>query len=181
MVFLLAALLPLSTFAEKTARLPLPNELRQGVIPSFFVLEKNGIDELYREDVKEAAKKAGAKRVVLSFFATYCVPCREEFATLKKSKAELERQGVLVYLIDAGESIRLNGEKVKEMVEKNAGDAFPYYFDPNVILFKSFGLAKQGEEPRLPMTIVLDSDLQALGILAGKMGSDFPQILWGEL
>jgi len=169
-------LLAVFSFAEKSTRLALTSELRQGIIPDFFVLEKNGIDELYRDDIKEAVKKTGAKRVVLSFFATYCVPCREEFAILKKSKGELEKRGILVYLIDVGEDIRSYGAKASEM----ASGAFPCYFDPNVILFRSFGLAKQGEEPGLPLTLILDSNLQALGILKGQMGSDFPQVLWGE-
>jgi alkyl hydroperoxide reductase subunit AhpC len=177
---LLAAMLPVFSFAQKSARLPLPNELKQGIIPNFFVLEKNGIDELYRDDIKEAVKKAGAKRVVLSFFATYCVPCREEFTILSRNKGELEKQGVLVYLIDVGEDIRTHGEKAREMAERNAGGVFPYYFDPNVILFKSFGLVKHGEDPSLPLTLILDSNLQAMGILVGKMGTDFPQVLWGE-
>jgi len=181
MAILLAALLPIFSFAEKSTRLALPNELKQGTIPNFFVLEKNGIGELYREDIKNAVKKTGAKRVVLSFFATYCVSCKEEFAILKNSKAELEKQGVLIYLIDVGENIRANGEKVKEMVEKNAGETYPYYFDPNAILPKNFGLSKQGEDLSLPLTIILDSNLQALGVLKGKMGSDFPQVLWSEL
>jgi len=176
-MMLMVILLAVFSFAQKTARLALPNELRQGIIPDFFVLEKNGIDELYRDDIKDAVKKTSAKRVVLSFFATYCVPCRDEFAILKKNKGELEKRGVLVYLIDVGEDIRTSGGKASEM----AGDAFPCYFDPNAILFKSFGLVKRGEDPGLPLTIVLDSNLQVVGILKGKMGSDFPQVLWGEL
>jgi len=83
--------------------------------------------------------------------------------------------------LKSAEDIRSNGEKVSEMVEKNAGSTFPCYFDPNVILFKSFGLAKQGEDPGLPLTLILDSNLQTVGILKGKMGSDFPQVLWSEL
>jgi len=181
MAILLVALLPIFSFAQKSTRLSLTKELKQGIIPDFFVLEKNGIDELYRDDIKEAVKKAGAKRVVLSFFATYCIPCREEFAILKNNKGELEKQGILVYFIDVGEDIHSNVGKVSEMVEKNAGDTFPYYFDPNVILFKSFGLVKQKEEPSLPVTLILNSNLQVIGILKGKMGSDFPQVLWGEL
>ncbi|MCL2260355.1 MAG: TlpA family protein disulfide reductase [Fibromonadales bacterium] len=177
----LMALLSVFSFAQKSARLALPNELKQGIIPNFFVLEPNGIDELYRDDLKEAVKKTGAKRVVLSFFATHCVPCREEFDILKKNKDELKKQGVLVYLISVGEGIRTHGDKVKEMVEKYAGNTFPYYFDPNVILFKSFGLIKQGENPSLPQTFILDSGLHVQAILTGKMGNDFPQVLWGEL
>jgi len=181
MAILLVAMLSIFSFAQKSTRLALTSELSQGIIPNFFVLEKNGIDELYRDDIKESVKKAGAKRVVLSFFATYCASCKNEFEILKKNKSELEKRGILVYLIDVGEDIRSNGAKVSEMVEKHAGDSFPYYFDPNVILLKTFGLVKKGENPSLPMTIILDSNLQAIGILKGQMGSDFPQVLWGEL
>lgn len=181
LAILLAVLLPIFSFAEKSTRLALPNELKQSIIPNFFVLEKNGINELYRDDIKEAVKKNSAKRVVLSFFATNCVSCREEFAILKNSKAELEKQGILIYLVDVGENIRSQGEKVRDMVEKSAGNVFPYYFDPNAILPKVFGLVKRGEDLGLPLTIILNSNLQAEGILVGKMGSDFPQVLWSEL
>jgi len=180
MAILLVAMLSIFSFAQKSTRLSLTNELKQGIVPDFFVLEKNGIDELYRDDIKEAVKKVGAKRVVLSFFATYCIPCREEFAILKNNKGELDKRGILIYLIDVGEDIRSSGGKVSEMVEKNAGDSFPYYFDPNVILLKNFGLVKKGEDPSLPLTLILNSNLQAVGILKGQMGSDFPQVLWGE-
>jgi len=180
MAILLVALLPIFSFAQKSTRLALPNELKQGIVPDFFVLEKNGIDELYRDDIKEAVKKTGAKRVVLSFFATYCVPCREEFAILKNNKGELEKRGILIYLIDVGEDIRSYGAKVSEMAEKYAGGAFPCYFDPNAILLKNFGLVKKGEDPSLPLTLILNSNLQAVGILKGQMGSDFPQVLWSE-
>jgi len=173
---LLATMLPIFSFAEKSNRLALPDKLKQGIIPHFFVLEENGIDELYRDDIKEAVKKTDAKRVVLSFFATWCESCQEEFVTLKKNKIELEKQGVLVYLIDVGEDIRSKGAKVREMV----GGAFPYYFDPYIDLFKSFGLS-QGKDIVLPMVLILDSNLQTVGVLAGKMGNDFPQVLWGEL
>jgi len=180
-VILLTALLPIFSLAENSTRLPMPGELKQGIVPFFFVLEGNGVNELYRDDIAEAVKKTKAKRVVLSFFATYCLPCKEEFAILKNNKAELEKRGILVYLIDVGEDIRTFGGKVKEMVESSAGNAFPYYFDRNVNLFKKFGLVKQGEEPSLPLTLILDSNLHAIGILKGKMGSDFPQVLWSEL
>jgi thiol-disulfide isomerase/thioredoxin len=181
MVILLAALLPTLSFAEKSTRIALPNELKQGIIPHFFVLEKNGVKELYRDDIKDAVKKIKAKRVVLSFFATNCSPCMEEFAILKNSKEELDKQGILVYLINVGEDIRSSGKKVREFTEKWAGGLFPYYFDPYISLFESFGLIKKNEDPGLPMTFILDSNLQVMVILKGKMGDDFPQILWDEL
>ena len=170
-----------TTFAQTTKRLALPKELQENIIPNFFVLAADNTEELYREDIKEKVKKTNAKRVVLSLFATYCLSCREEFAILKKNAGELKKQSVLVYLIDVGEDIHSYNEKVREMVETNAGKEFPYYFDPNAILPKTFGLVKKSDSLKLPLTIILDSDLKTIGILEGKMGSDFPSILWSNL
>jgi len=177
----LVAILPIISFAENSTHKTLPSELRQGIVPDFFVLEKNRINELYRDDIKEVVKKRKAKRVVLSFFADGCKFCLEEFAILRNNKVELDKQGVLVYLIDVGDDIRKEGKKISDAVKKYAGDSFPLYFDQNVKLLFSFGLAKRGENPDLPLTLILDSNLQAVGLLEGKMGDDFPQVLWSEL
>jgi len=167
------------SFAEQSKRFPLPKELQGDVIPNFFVLSGDNRGELYRDDLKKNAEEANAKRIVLSFFATHCVSCREEFAILRKNKNELEKRGVQVYLIDVGEDIHTYGSKVSEFVEKYAGNAFPFYFDPYGNSLRNFGLAKSADAP-LPLTLILNSDLRALGVLIGKMGSDFPQVLWGE-
>ena len=179
LIFVLA-LLPLLSFAKQSERLALPKELKGNIVPDFFVLPPDNKSELYRDDIKETAKKSGAKRVILSFFSTSCISCREEFGILKKNATELKKRGVQVYLINVGENIHVSGSKVNEMVKKYAGNTFPHYFDPNAILHASFGLAGQGEDLILPLTLILDSDLRALGILVGKMGDDFPQILWEE-
>ena len=180
-IILLTVLMSVFSFADgHSQRLELPRELQSSIIPNFFVLASNNEDELYRDDLKKNAEKAKAKRVVLSFFATYCVSCKEEFAVLKKNSDRLKREGVQVYLINVGEDIHSQGEKVAEMVKKYAGNAFPFYFDPYVNSLKKFGLVKQNEEAKLPLTLILDSDLRVLSILIGEMGSDFPQILWSE-
>ena len=165
----------------QTQRLDLPRELQSGIIPDFFVLASNNEDELYRDDLKRNAEKNKAKRIALSFFATYCVSCKEEFAVLNKNSDRLKKERVQVYLINAGEDIHSQGEKAAEMVKKYAGNAFPFYFDPYANSLKNFGLVEQSGEIKLPLTLILDSDLRALGILIGEMGSDFPQVLWGEL
>jgi len=152
-------------------------ELKGSEIPDFFVLSSNGQDELFKDDLK----KSGAKRIVLSFFATYCVSCKEEFALLKKNANELKKQGVQVYLIDVGEDIHSKGKEAANMVKKYADNAFPFYFDPYANSLRNFGLVKGNENAELPLTIILDSDLRVLGILKGKMGKDFPQVLWSEL
>jgi len=160
-------------------RLPLPKEL-QGTIPSFKVLAIDNETELRQSDLKANAQKAGAKRIALSFFASWCENCMEEFVLLKNNAAELQKNGVQVYLIDVGESIHSKADTVSKMVNKYAGNFFPFYFDPNGNLLKKSGLLEGGQYT-LPSVIVLDSDLRVLSVFEKKAGNDFPQVLWGDL
>jgi len=153
----------------------------QGTIPNFQTLTIENEPGLTRDNLKEKAKKAGAKRIALSFFATWCVNCAEELALLKKNASELQKNGVQVYLIDVGENIHKDGNKVSDMVNKYAGNSFPLYFDPNGNLLRKSGFIQKDGKFSLPLIIVLDCDLQVLGVLSAVSKDDFPQILWGEL
>jgi len=153
----------------------------QGTIPDFQVLTIENEPGLSRDNLKERAKKAGAKRVALSFFDSKCINCRVEFALLRKKAGELDKNGVQVYLIDVGESVHKMGENVSDIVKEHAGNSFPFYFDPNGNLLKKSGLVDKSGGFVLPLVIVLDSDLRVLGVLSGVSEDDYPQILWGEL
>ncbi|GBU26448.1 hypothetical protein R83H12_03145 [Fibrobacteria bacterium R8-3-H12] len=163
----------------QTQKQPLPEQL-QGTIPDFQTKTIENESGLSRDNLKEKAKKAGAKRVVLSFFSTTCVHCREEFALLRKKAGELEKNKVQVHLINSGESVHKMGEEVSKFVKEHAGDSFPFYFDPNWNLLKKSGLVK-GDYSPLPQTIVLDSDLRVLFVLSEISADDYPEILWEEL
>jgi alkyl hydroperoxide reductase subunit AhpC len=178
---LLAAFALAKQRPEHSNRLALPEDLRGEIIPNFYVLESDNVNGLSLNSLKEKAAKFGAKRIVLSFFATYCFSCKEEFALLKKNAGELKKQGVMVYLINVGEDIDAMGKKVAKMVNDNAGKDFPYYFDPDVSSMRNFGLVNSKSEAIIPSTLILDKDLRALAVLVGEMGKDFPKILWGEL
>jgi len=157
---------------------PLPKEL-QGTIPDFFVLAKDNrrANALRPDGLKANAEKAGAKRIVLSFFTTWCPNCPDEFALLKKNADELKKNGVQVYLINVGQSIVTAGDSVSNMVHTYAGDSFPFYFDPYKTLLKDFGFKQE----IYPLIIVLDTELRVLSVFTGAGKEDFPQILWGEL
>jgi len=167
-------------FGQSQKIIPLPKQL-QGAIPNFKVLAIDNETELSQSDLKENAKKAGAKRIALSFFATWCVNCQSEFALLKKNADELKKNGVQVYLIDVGESIHNDGAKVSEMANKYAGSSFPLYFDPNGNLLRKSGFVQEGGRYSLPLVIILDADLRVLAVLSALSEEDFPQVLWGEL
>ena len=159
----------------------LPAQLRGATAPDFFTLGLDNETEFNSEHVLEAVKKSGAKRVVLSFFATWCEVCAREFVLLKNNADNLKKNGVQIYLINVGESIHVKGELAEKFVKQYAGGAFPYYFDPNANTLKRFGLIEnhQTKYP-LPIIVVLDSKLKVLQVLR-EPGDDFPQILWGGL
>ena len=128
----------------------------------------------------EEAKKLGAKRVVLSFFATWCVNCKEEFVLLKKNADKLKENGVHIHLVDVGEKIMKDGQKVSDFVKEQLGDSFPFWFDQNANLLKNFGIVKRNAtEFPLPVIVVMDADLRVLNVIS-EAGKDFPQILWNN-
>jgi len=181
-IIVLAALMSTLCFGQ-TQKLSIPKEL-YGTIPSFAVYTKN-TNKLDQDDFKSFAKKAGARRIVFSFFQTTCVNCREEFALLRRNASELKSNGVLVYLIDVGEDPDKMGDKVRDFVKEYAGDSFPLYFDEDGNLLKKSGLAGKSNDGKdlfvFPRSIVMDRDLRVLGVLSAISEEDFPQILWSEL
>ncbi|GHV13275.1 hypothetical protein AGMMS49938_07610 [Fibrobacterales bacterium] len=127
----------------------------------------NGVFNL--NSLKESVK-SNTKRIVFSLFATNCISCRNEFQILRNRTADLNENGVQVYLVDVGEN---DYEKVKKFAEQYAGKKFPLYFDRYGNILQYFGL-----DEVLPKMIVLDSNLKPLKILIGEAGNDFPEILW---
>jgi len=174
-IIILGILMSSLCFGQTQKLSPLPKQL-QGTLPSFKVLAIDNKTALRQDDLKANATKAKAKRIVLSLFATWCVNCPEEFALLKKNAAELQKNGVQVYLINVGQSIHEEGNKVNDMVNKYAGNSFPLYFDPNKALLKDFGFTQE----IFPLIVVLDADLRILSVLSAISKEDFPQILWNE-
>jgi len=167
-------------FGQSQKLSPLPKQL-QGTIPNFKVLTIDKA-EVSQNDLKAKAQKAGAKRIALSFFATWCKNCIEEFALLKDKAGELQENGVQVYLIDVGESINDVGGKAREIVDKHAGNSFSLYFDPNGNLLRKSGIIQEKSGKfSLPITFVLDADLRVVSVLEAVSKEDYPQVLWEEL
>jgi thiol-disulfide isomerase/thioredoxin len=162
------------SFAQKPSeRLPLPKEL-QSELPWFAVVAKDGEGTyngiLNKDKLKAIAKQKNSKRVVLSFYATWCIPCREGLARMSNKAAELEKDGVLVVLINVGED---DYGKISEWVSGYVKDEWLLGFDRFNNLPENFGLSKKGSEMPLPRTLLLDQNLRPL-LLIGQEGDDFP-------
>jgi len=164
-------------FAEPSEKLPLPSEL-QSELPWFAVVTKDGEGTynsiLNKDKLKAFAKQKNSKRVVLAFYATWCIPCREGLAIMSRKSAELEKNGVLVVLINVGED---DFGKTNKWVSGYMKDNWLLGFDKFNNLPENFGLSKRGNEMPLPRTLLLDQDLRPL-LLIGQEGDDYPQIFY---
>jgi len=184
MLTLILTALSFGEGAGPTKKHELPKKLQGDIIPSFLLLASDNETSFGRKAMGEEAKKLGAKRVVLSFFATWCENCRTEFRLMKEHAAKLKEKGVQVYLVNVNETDmakigkEASDKKVRELVEEYAGNLFPYYFDQDATLLQSFGLFKNPIE--LPIILVMDSNLRVLSLIK-ETGNDFPQILWEDL
>ncbi len=87
----------------------------------------------------------GRKAVVINFWATWCVPCREEMPTLERlaraRRDSLEVLGVSVDVVDK--------EKVRAFV-KELGLTFPILLDPDGVAGKPYRIRA------LPTSYVID-------------------------
>jgi len=167
------------SFAEGrlSEMLSLPREL-QGELPWFAMVSKDG-EETYngiltKDKLKSIVAQKNSKRVVLDFYATWCIPCREGLTRLNEKAAELEINGVLVVLVNVGEE--KDYAEINKWVSRYAKDSWLLGFDKFNNLPANFGLSKNGGEMPLPGTLLLDKNLRPL-LLIGNEGDDFIQIL----
>lgn len=121
-------------------------------------------------------EKLAAKndRVALVYFATWCVPCRAGIKKLVETRAELEKNGVKVVLVNAGER---DESQIKKMVDGLGGNVFPVILDPYKRLSEGIGLVGEGKNIALPMTLVVDKSGKPM-FMVGEEGNDWPSVLW---
>ncbi|MDR2594121.1 MAG: redoxin domain-containing protein [Fibromonadaceae bacterium] len=181
--YLFVLLLALTAFAEPSKKLPLPKEL-QGELPWFAFDKKEGNGVINNDNLKELANQKKYRKVVFSFFATWCLPCREGLKRMSESANELKKNGVLVVLVNVAERGLENysRKKIDEWTRQNGylKEDWLLVFDKFSNSLEDFGLQKSGnEEAPLPRTLVTDENLRPL-MLIGSEGDDYVQILLSE-
>lgn len=158
--------------AGPSRKVPLPPAVSDS-ISWFAVREMGGSNMPFTRNHLQKLASTG-ERAALVYFATWCVPCRAGMKKLVASKAELEKNGVKVVLVNAGER---EEAKIKQMVESLGANVFPVVLDPYKRLSEGIGLIKEGENIALPMTLVVDKAGKPL-FMVGEEGNDWPSILW---
>ncbi len=178
LIFILLAVF--AVLAKPSERLSLPKELG-GDLPWIALDAKDGEKSyggvLSSDKIKNIAKQRSRKRIVFSFFATWCTPCKEGLVRMSRNAAELEKRGILVVLINVGENDYI---KIDEWAKAYFKEQWLLGFDSFQNVPEDFGLSKRGSEMSLPKTLILSPDLKPL-LLLGEEGDDFPQILWSDL
>ncbi|WIJ25620.1 TlpA disulfide reductase family protein [Devosia sp. RR2S18] len=104
------------------------------------------------------------KALLVNFWASWCVPCREEMPALDAvaAKYNSDRFMVLPINLDIGES---GLEKAQDFLDEGQFAHLPLYADNSFAAFER--LKQQAVAVGLPVTLVLDEDGCELGVLQG--------------
>ena len=113
--------------------------------------------------------------VVITFFATWCGPCKEGLPTFQAFADQAREHGVQVIGISVGE----DAEKVTPFLQK-LGLKIPTITDPFGTISKKFGLGGPGAQGSLPRTFVLDRN-RTVRCIIGAEGADLLTVLEREV
>jgi peroxiredoxin len=107
------------------------------------------------EGTQVSLQQYQGKVIFLNFWATWCIPCREEMPALEKLHQTYQAQDLVVLAIDLKES----PDQVKAFFEKHAL-SFPSLIDPNGVVFRAYAVTG------MPTTYLIgrDGNILARGI-----------------
>ena len=132
-------------------------ELKAGdPAPTFYLRDLDNEDFFIRdycgEELRQPWKHREKHVVILSFFASWCQPCRQEIPLLHEIKDKYKDENLKIYLIDVGEKKDL----VRKFVSQQ-GYKLPILLDIySMVSAKKYGVYS------LPHLFVIDKD----GIIA---------------
>lgn len=104
------------------------------------------------------------KVVILSFWATWCTPCKAEMPELHKLYKALKDQGLVILSISTDEA--RNEPQVKGTA-RAGGYTFPVLLDPERAAFSQFSA-----NPNLPVTVIVDQKGEIVDNHAGYEPGD---------
>jgi thiol-disulfide isomerase/thioredoxin len=169
-------MLAANALSESSVRMPLPRQLAMGgAIPSFSARMPDG-EQLFqkRHLEKMVAQDPKIKRVALVYFATWCAPCAAGAQKLKAARETLRRNGVLVILVNVGET---DVPAIRRWIKEYGDPGVPLILDAKTQMLGPWGLTDPSGKVLMPRTLVLNRSLKPLFLL-GTEGDDFPEILW---
>jgi thiol-disulfide isomerase/thioredoxin len=127
----------------------------------FFSLHDRVGKEFSLGDVVGAGAAKKGNGAIVSFFASWCVPCRHELPIMNSLTGELRSKGITVVLIDVKESIATVESLLKDLK-----------VDQPVVLTDADGRASAKYEVRfLPTTFFIGADGRLKDVIYGGIDS----------
>ena len=119
--------------------------------PSFFLRFYDGKSFYLSRTVGPKAKADKKKPVVLSFFATWCIPCKKEIPQLHILQEQYPEVGI--YLIDVNEPVDLLGGYIEEFEI-----SLRVLMDRYGKVATKYGVVDDKGVGNLPTLFIIDSD-----------------------
>ncbi len=131
------------------------------VAPTFSLPDSAGKDISLR-DILGATEKGKTGGAVVSFFASWCVACRQELPLINTLVDELQKKGIKVVLVNVKET----PEAIKVLLSE-------LRVDKPLVLSDRFGSASEKYQVRfLPTTFFIGSDGRIKDIIFGEIESE---------
>jgi thiol-disulfide isomerase/thioredoxin len=128
------------------------------IAPTFSLRDREGM-VFFLSDVVGETKKGKGSGVIISFFATWCAPCRSELPLINSLVDELKEKGVTVVLVDIKEDFDTIGAFLSEL-----------NVDKPVVLSDHDGkIAGKYQIRFLPTTFFIGSDGKVKDMIFGEI------------
>lgn len=102
---------------------------------------------------------APGRVTVISFWATWCVPCKKEIVNIRKKMPEWKKQADFDFITISQDDSRAEG--LVRSYAKSQGWEFPYFIDPNSDLRRSLNFQN------VPYSMIIGKDGKVAWMHAG--------------
>lgn len=129
--------------------------------PTFSLPDSAGKD-FYLSDTVGVKRRETVKGIIVSFFATWCVPCRSELPLINALTENLNRRGIKVVLVDVKEDFETVNALLTELK-----------VDKPIVLSDRNGTTSEKYQIRfLPTTFFIDADGKIRDVIYGGVHSE---------
>ena len=139
--------------------------LLAALVSSTAAAQTSTLPETVVKNLDNNAKVAFNKAIVpgrvtlVSFWATWCIPCKKEIKNVRSKMAEWKAEADFDYITVSIDESRAEG--LVRSYAKSQGWDFPYYIDPNSDLKRSLNFQT------VPFTIIVDKKGQVAYMKTG--------------
>lgn len=149
-----------------------PTLKKDDAAPTFFLRTLEGEKFFLRDYVGEPREFSNAPRrhVLLSFFASWCGPCKKEIPELEAMLPKYLSESFRAFLVNVGDK-----EDVIEKMIDEGGYRTPVITDPHGIVAKKY-CPREGDQVILPTVVMISKEGKVIYIKSGYKDGDVAEI-----